>query len=343
MTDKTAVAWYRLFQAEGFGPKAMYIVWRTMHDSGLLLEKLFEMERPDFESRFPSLGKGKLKRADFGTLQAQDEDKLHEEYQNLRDDGVEMVHPGHPLCGENLLGLVEYGAFPILFCKGRISLLKSQGVAIVGSRNASEEGMSIARQFAADLALAGENVVSGYAKGIDTSAHEGALEKDGTTTIVLSHGILQFSKKKVFDKVAREGNTLIISQFHPREGWSAGNAMVRNRLVCALSKAVIVVECGPEKGEDGTMSGTFDAGKTALQMKIPLFVLSPGSFKNPPAGNKDLLRVGGIEVAPAEGIRAVLQNVNTVSSQQRKNVAPGEQLTLFSSTEGGGRVRPRSF
>ncbi len=328
MTKKTAFAWYRLFQAEGFGPKAMYTIWKTLQESGLPLEKLFEMERPDFESKFPSLGKGRLKRADFGTLQAQDEDKLYEEYQNLRDDGVEIVHPGHPLCGENLLGLVEYGAFPILFCKGRISLLKSQGVAIVGSRNASEEGMSIARQFAADLALAGENVVSGYAKGIDTAAHEGALEKDGTTTIVLSHGILQFSKKKVLDKVALEGNTLVVSQFHPGEGWSAGNAMVRNKLVCALSKAVIVVECGAETGEDGNLSGTFDAGKTALQMKIPLFVLSPDSFKNPPAGNKALLDMGGVEIHPIDGAQAVLEGTRE-ADRGRGGAAAGNQLMLL--------------
>jgi DNA processing protein len=329
MTKKTAFAWYRLFQAEGFGPKAMYTIWKALQESGLPLERLFEMERPDFESRFPSLGKGRLKRAGFDALHAQDEDKLYEEYQNLRDDGVEIVHPGHPLCGEKLLGLVEYGAFPILFCKGRISLLKSQGVAIVGSRNASEEGMRIARQFAADLALAGENVVSGYAKGIDTSAHEGALEKDGTTTIVLSHGILQFSKRKVFDKLVREENVLVVSQFHPGEGWSAGNAMIRNRLVCALSKAVIVVECGAEMGEDGNMSGTFDAGKTALQMKIPLFVLSPDSFKKPAAGNKALIDRGGIEIQPKDGVAGALQDHEVASKKRKESTGTGEQLALF--------------
>lgn len=324
-----AFLWYKLFHADGFGPKAMQVIWEAIQRGQLCIERLFGLKSPEFEANFPMLGKGRLKGATFESLQSLDEDTLQEEYQALKEESVELVHPGHPLFPESVGRPMEHGVSPILFCKGALSLLKSRGVAIVGSRKASDEGIDIARQFGADLALHGENVISGYAKGIDTAAHQGALEKDGTTTIILSLGILQFSKKKTFDGLDLEKNVLMVSQFRPSAGWSPANAMIRNKLVCALSKAVIVVESGPEIGEDGSMSGTFDAGKTALEMGIPLFVVSPRSLKKPPPGNKALLNRGAIEIDPDDGIEKVLACVRAGTGGQEDQPATGEQLMLL--------------
>ena len=253
----------------------------------------------------------------------------YEEYQRLKDNGVEIISLDHEIYPKNVLKLMEDGAPPLLFCKGQLSLLKSEGIAIVGSRNASGEGVKMVKQFAAELAMQGENVISGYAKGIDTNAHLGALEEDGTTTIVLSFGILEFSKKRIFEDLRWKGNTLIISQFHPVEKWNARNAMIRNKLICALSKAVIVIESGEEKGKDGSMSGTFDAGKTALGMKIPLFVVSPSSFKNPPLGNKELIKCGGIEIESKDGIATLLKYVEMESTKGAEPVATEKQMSFF--------------
>ena len=329
MTSTSDLLWYRLFQTEGFGPRARHIIWEGIRDSGFSLERLFGMDRAEFESTFPALGSGRLRRANFDALQSLDEDKLYEEYQALKDSDIEIVHPGHQLYPDSFSALVQRGLLPILFCRGETSLLESQGIAIVGSRNASEEGVRISRQFAGDLALRGENVISGYAKGIDMNAHLGALEKDGTTTIVLSFGILRFSRKPVLDESTWESKSLVVSQFHPAETWNAGNAMSRNKLVCALGKAVIVIECGREQDENGNRSGTFDAGKTALEMSIPLFVVSPNSFKNPPVGNKQLLKRGGIEIQPSDGIAAVLEHLNVQSTEGAKPAPTQEQFTIF--------------
>jgi predicted Rossmann fold nucleotide-binding protein DprA/Smf involved in DNA uptake len=105
--------------------------------------------------------------------------------------------------------------------------------------------------------------------------------------------------------------------------------MSRNKLVCALSKAIIVIESGPEQDKDGKRSGTFDAGKTALEMKIPLFVLSPRSLKKPPPGNKQLIRLGGIEIDPKDGITAVLEHLSSQNVEQQKPLATEEQISLF--------------
>lgn len=330
MKSSDPFCWYRLFRAEGFGPKAVQVIWDSVQKGNCALEDLFIMSSSEFEDRFPTLGKGTLSRASFQSLRAHDEEKLFEDYQLFSDAGIELLHPGHPLFPENLSRLAEHGVPLIVFCKGMLSLLKSPGVAIVGSRKASDEGVRIARQLAADLASNAENVISGYAKGIDTAAHSGALDREGTTTIVLSQGILHFSKKKkTFVNLDLARNTLVVSQFHPSSRWNPANAMMRNKLVCALSKAVIVVESGLEIGEDGSMSGTFDAGISALGMGIPLFVVSPSAFKKPPPGNKSLINRGGIEIQAKGGIQTVLEHLTQGGAKQRGTTSASEQLTLF--------------
>jgi DNA processing protein len=329
VSGEEAFAWYKLFRAEGFGPKARQVIWDAVQRGDFSLEELFDMDSAQFEARLPALGKGRLNAASSEVLQFLDEEALYEEYQALKDQEIEVVHPGHALYPESVARLEGGDALPFLFCRGVLSLLKTPGVAIVGSRNASDEGIEIARTFGAELALEGENVISGYAKGIDMAAHSGALEKEGTTTIVLSHGILYFSQKKMLEDVDLESNGLIVSQFDPKARWNPGNAMIRNKLVCALSKAVIVVESGSEMSEDGGMSGTFDAGKSALEMGVPLFVVSPDAFKKPPAGNKALIARSGIETKPDDGVRTILEYLKTNKTGEQDRVACGEQLTLF--------------
>ena len=329
MTNNLDFPWYKLFQAKGFGPKSIHIIHKTIYKDGFSLKEVFNMNKHDFEHTFPQLGRGRFKKANFDVFQRQNEERVYEEYQRLKDKGVEVIPLDHEVYPKNVLKLMEDGAPPLLFCEGQLSLLQSEGIAIVGSRNASDEGVKIARQFAAELAIQGENVISGYAKGIDTNAHLGALEENGTTTIVLSFGILEFSKKKIFSDLKWKGNTLIISQFHPVEKWSARNAMIRNKLVCALSKALIVIESGEERGKSGSMSGTFDTGKTALEMKIPLFVVSPGSFRNLPLGNKGLIKCGGIEIESRDSITTLLKCLETKNTKEAGPVVPERQMSFF--------------
>ena len=336
MTNKLDFLWYKLFSTEGFGPKSISIVYNTIHNLGIPLEEIFVMSESEFEKTFPELGKGRLRKATFEAIQKLNEEKIYQEYQELRNNGIKIIYPGCQLYPVKLLELTRYGVPPILFCKGQLSLLNSEGVAIVGSRNASEEGIKIAKKFASELVMLGKNVISGYAKGIDTSAHLGALEKDGTTTIVLSYGIMEFSKKKIFKNVRWEGNTLIVSQFRLREKWSARNAMIRNKLVCALSEAVIVIESGGKENGSRKMSGTFNAGYTALKTKVPLFVVNPDSFRNIPIGNKKLIELGGIEIQPDDGISEILKHLE----KKRKgieSVMNERQMSLFEQNQNGGK------
>ena len=255
-----------------------------------------------------------------GKIRTDDSDKAYTEYEHLKTRGVEFIHPRHPDFPPHLLKIA-----PMLFIKGQRKLLTSDGVAIVGSRNVSDTGIHIARKLAAELANAGLNVVSGYAKGVDSEAHLGALAAEGTTTIVLPYGIKELRQKRAFKVFDWQRNVLAISQFAPGVKWSARNAMTRNKLVCALSKAVVVIESGPERDSQGKMSGTFNTAKTAMRMGLPLFVLDPSCFDNPQKGNADLIKLGGKCLNPSDGAEVV---VKCMESPPVKKQEIYEQLFL---------------
>ena len=212
-----------------------------------------------------------------GKIRAEDSDKAYTEYEQFKMQGVEFIYPRHPDFPPHLLEIA-----PMLFIKGQRKLLTSVGIAIVGSRNVSDKGIRVTQELAAKLANAGLNVVSGYAKGVDSEAHLGALAAEGTTTMVLPYGIKELRQKSVFREFDWQRDVLAVSQFDPGVKWLARNAMARNKLVCVLSKAIVVIESGPERDSQGKMSGTFNTAKAALGMNLPLFVLDPRCFDNPP-------------------------------------------------------------
>ncbi len=262
--------WFWLFKARGIGPKSLISIAKILEKEDCHPEML-PRSQSDLSIQFPELSKILNSK-----IRAADNDKAYTEYEQLRVQGIEFIYPRHPDLPPHLLEIA-----PMLFIKGQRKLLISDGVAIVGSRNVSDKGIQgIARKLAGEFANAGLNVVSGYAKGVDSEAHFGALAAEGTTTIVLPYGIKELRQKSVFKAFDWQRDVLAISQFDPDVKWLAHNAMARNKLVCALSKVVVVIESEQER------SGTFNTAQTALDsMNLPLFVLDPECFDNPLKGN----------------------------------------------------------
>ena len=180
----------------------------------------------------------------------------------------------------------------------------------------SDRGVQIANKIAAGLAGEGMNIISGYAKGVDSTAHLAALEAEGTTTLVLPYGINELRQKREFREFDWERDVLAISQFPPDAKWLPRHAMMRNKLICALSKAVVVIESGPKRNEKGKLSGTFDTGRTALVMKRPLFVVDPKYFEHPSIGNKELIALGGCELDPSDGARDIVSYFEKTKSMK---------------------------
>ena len=286
--------WFRLFKTRGIGPKLLASIANILKTQQLDPEML-PRNQNDLSAQFPGLAK-----ILNGKIREEDREKVLEEYEQLKNLGVEIIYPGHSDFPSNLLEIS-----PVFFLQGQRKYLTTDSVAIIGARNVSNRGIRHARKLAGDLAREGINVVSGYAKGVDSEAHLGALEAEGTTTIVLPYGIREFQPKKAFKQFDWKRNVLAVSQFDPSDKWLARNAMIRNKLVCALSKAVVVIESGPERDKQGKMSGTFNAAKTALNMDLPLFVLDPSCLENSPQGNAELIALGGDIVNSANGAEQI--------------------------------------
>jgi DNA processing protein len=212
---------------------------------------------------------------------------------------------------------LDTAAPPLLFCGGKLDLLNALNVSIVGSRDVFKEGIDFTKNIAKQLAFSGYNIVSGYAKGVDTLSHLTALENDGTTTFVLSYGLYDFKKKKEFSDVKWTDNILAMSEFSPESKWLSSHAMIRNKTIVGLSNAVIVVQAGPEKDEKGNMSGTFNSGKTALKYNIPLFVLSPSIVDNA-KGNKDLIKQGAIEINLENALETIKKKLSEPTLKKNK-------------------------
>jgi len=295
-------SWFKLFSASGFGPKSIHYVFRNLQTHGLFINDLFRLDEIRFQNYLPEIGKGKLSRASFLSLQNLDEEKLYNQFQRLKEDKVHIIGLDDERYPKSVLENMQDSAPPILFCKGYLHLLNSKGISIVGSRDVDDFAIMLTKSIASKLAENAYNVTSGYAKGVDTSAHLGALEAGGTTIMILSFGVNHISIRREMKDLDWERNSLFVTQFPPYDKFTGQNAMVRNKLVCAMSQAIVVIASGPEKDSEGKMSGTFDAGKSALKMNIPVFVLSPKVLNPAPQGNIDLIKLGGIEFSDGNEI-----------------------------------------
>jgi DNA processing protein len=240
-----------------------------------------------------------------------------------------VLHPLHVDFPPRLKTLKEAAPLPaLLYVRGNIALLNRPGVAIVGQRRAGEAELAAAEALSGELAVQGINVVSGYANGIDSAAHLGTLRAGGTTIMVLAEGIHHFRSRPEFLDHLTVDNVLVVSQFPPDARWAGYMAMARNKLVVALSGAVVVIVSGPERAANGRMSGSFDAGISALKMGIPVFVVSPHFFTDPPEGNRQLIARGCCAWTPIAGAAPILEALRSYREQK----AP-EQLNLFDEKE----------
>ncbi len=243
----------------------------------------------------------------------------------IAEQEVTVLHPLHPAFPRRVKDLKEKLLLPaILYAAGNLALLEKPGVSIVGRRDPGREALAVAGKLASQIAAEGINVTSGYAAGIDSAAHIGALRSKGTTTLVLAEGLDHFRLKPDFKGLLSDDNALVISQFASDAGWAAFQAMARNKLVAALSGALVVIVSGPERDASGRRSGTFDAGMAALTLGLPVFVAASSVFTDAAAGNRELIRKGGIAWDPRSGMEPILEAMKAAA----KKKAP-EQKELF--------------
>ena len=187
-----------------------------------------------------------------------------------------------------------------IFYKGsreRIAALARQpGLAIVGSRQATPQGLADAEWFAQELSLAGVTIISGLAQGIDAAAHRGGLGGPGGTIAVLGHGldsVYPSHHMGLFSDILNAGHT-VISEYPEGVPALPHHFPCRNRIIAGLSAAVLVIEAAPK-------SGSLITARQALELGLDVYVL-PGSIHEIQSiGSNYLIRQGAqLTQSPAQ-------------------------------------------
>ena len=202
-----------------------------------------------------------------------------------------LDHPAYP---EDLRQIADRPF--LLYAVGRIELLAGPAVAIVGSRNASLQGLSNAGNFGYALSDAGMTIVSGMALGIDAAAHEGGLRGAASTIAVIGTGadrIYPRRNEKLARRIAEEG--CIISEYSLGTPPLSANFPRRNRIISGLSCGVLVVEAAAESGSLITAHVAADQGRDVFAIPGSIHApLSKGCHKLIKEGAKLVESVGDL-------------------------------------------------
>ncbi len=200
--------------------------------------------------------------------------RAKEIYYDCKAGGIDIYTPEHPLYPNRLRNMVDMPC--VLYGKGTLPKIDGKPViSIVGSRKPTKYGKIVAGRIASVLGVAGAVVVSGGALGIDSVAHEGAMEVGGTTVAVLGCGISApylSSNRKLREDIVTHG--CLLSEYPPKEPATRFTFPIRNRLIAALSVGTVVVEAGAKSGSLITADCALEQGKDVFV--VPGSVLSPG-------------------------------------------------------------------
>jgi DNA processing protein len=211
----------------------------------------------------------------------------------------------------------------VLFWRGSIGWLSGPCVAIVGTRNASRDGLEVAFELGRDLAAAGVCVISGLALGIDGAAHQGALKARGEAAAgpvgVAASGVdVAYPRRHqaLWEKVVESGAVLSETlPGHPAEAW---RFPVRNRIIAGLSRLVVVVE-SHAKG------GSLITAEAALERGIEVRVVPGPVRSSASAGSNQLLYDGPGPVRDAQDVLDAL-GMTTPGGSRRPLEAPDDDL-----------------
>lgn len=220
---------------------------------------------------------------------------------------------------------------------GNVELLNKPGIAIIGSRNCTDIGKQIARNFASKLSSVGVCINSGMAKGIDTGAHIGAIEEIGKTIAVLGCGLNNIypkENKDLFYKIIDNGGA-VISEYENNVEAESKRFIERNRIVSGMSIGVLVIEAA-------FRSGTSITAKMAMQEQKPIFCIPHDISDKLGVGTNKLLKNGAKCVVTAEDILQeyeflkelkVNNEINNYHEKRKIEEIPKEYREIYKSIE----------
>jgi DNA processing protein len=211
---------------------------------------------------------------------------------------------------------------PLLYVSGQLECLHAPGVAIVGSRNATPQGLDDAARFARELAGSGLVVVSGLALGVDCAAHRGALEAGGVTVAVVGTGadIVYPAKHRALahDITARGA---LVSEWPLGTPAKPPHFPQRNRLIAGMTKGVLVVEAA-------LRSGSLITARLANEMGRDVFAI-PGSIHAPLSrGCHQLIKDGAMLTETPQDVLEALGGAAASARGAEAPAADGQKVRL---------------
>lgn len=302
MNEQEKIDWLRLSRTETVGPITFHRLLAKYKTPAAALEIL------------PVLTKNKpIKICDAATAER--------ELETLAKHRGQMIFAGDENYPLALTSLED--APPVLSVLGNIDYLNQQSVALVGSRNASLNARKLAHKMAFDLGKAGVTVVSGLARGIDTSAHEGSLST-GTIAVVAGGVNVIYPKENtdLFHKICENG--AVVSECAWGMQPMAQHFPKRNRIVSGLSVGTVIIEASLRSGSLITARMAAEQGRDV--MAVPGFPLDPRS-----EGTNALLRDGVVLVRDAAD---VLEQINSfLKPKHRSEQISFSEIVGLTNTE----------
>jgi DNA processing protein len=207
---------------------------------------------------------------------------------------------------------------PVLYLRGELAETDEWAVAIVGTRRITAYGRQVAERIAAHLAAAGVTVVSGLALGVDTVAHQTALDAGGRTLAVLGSGVDRIypaRNRKLAARIMENG--ALISDYPPGTPPEASNFPPRNRIISGLSLATVVIEAGEKSGALITADFAAEQGRDVFA--VPGNVLAPQS-----RGTNRLIQNGAFPLLDPQEILDALDLNRVVEHRQARVVLPAD-------------------
>ncbi len=284
LTESERLDWLRLIRSENVGPITFYQLLTRFGSAQVALAALPELAKRGGRQRPIRIPSRAAAERELAALEAFGGHLL------CRDE------PGYPAT----LRAVE-DAPPVLTLRGHAHLLERRMIGIVGARNASASGRRFARELAAGLGEAGLVVVSGLARGIDASAHQGALASG--TVAVMAGGVdvvYPEENRELYGAVVGQG--LALSEMAPGTEPQGRHFPRRNRIISGLCLGVVVVEAAQRSGSLITARFAADQGREVFAV--------PGSPLDPRCkGTNGLIRDGAHLTEGASDVIAVLEGM----------------------------------
>jgi DNA processing protein len=283
--------WLALNNIADLGPVTIKKMWDHFGD----IKHVWEAEKDDIQRI-----EGINQRAVKAYIEQRGKLDLAGELKNVEKNKVKVYTLEEENFPANLKNI--YDPPPVLYVKGDIIKSDEKALAIVGTRRASRYGLETARKLAFELASLSITIVSGLASGIDTAAHQGALDAKGRTLAVFGCGVDVIFPAENRDLAKQiESSGALVSEFPMGARTEKGNFPRRNRIISGLSLGTIVVEGAYD-------SGALITAKYALDQGREVFAVPGNVEADQSKGPHWLIKQGAKLVESVEDVLSELEN-----------------------------------